>query len=217
MLRYPAASKPQTAGHKRPASVHGGRAYFGGPSLGPLPGSSRFRMMRAAAAAGRLSDDGETLLDSCCEPCSQPATVGIALLRVPQSPHFPAASACQLLCTAFGCRSARPRCRQFTPQQQALRTWLSTSKLVREPRLHPADAATLPLTRQGRGAGWSRTTCTWRRAARANAGSSARPPASPWCASSSVAYVLSRFLHRVRSAVARSLEKCPPRPDAPNI
>ncbi len=48
----------QLLGQKRPASVHGGRSYFRGPALGPLVGASRFRLMRAAAAAGRLSLDG---------------------------------------------------------------------------------------------------------------------------------------------------------------
>lgn len=48
----------QLLGQKRPASVHGGRSYFRGPALGPLVGASRFRLMRAAAAAGSLSLDG---------------------------------------------------------------------------------------------------------------------------------------------------------------
>jgi hypothetical protein len=51
----------QVSGHKRPSSVHGGRSYFRGPALGPLAGASRFRLMRAAAAAGRLSADGAAL------------------------------------------------------------------------------------------------------------------------------------------------------------
>lgn len=46
--------RPARIGSKRPNTVHGGRSYFGGPALGPLAGNSRYRLMRAAAAAGRL-------------------------------------------------------------------------------------------------------------------------------------------------------------------
>lgn len=54
-LRWPPV---QMVGSKRPSTVHGGRSYFGGPALGPLSGNSRYRVMRAAAAAGRLHETG---------------------------------------------------------------------------------------------------------------------------------------------------------------
>lgn len=81
----------QRVGSKRPNTVHGGRSYFGGPALGPLAGNSRYRLMRAAAAAGRLPGRG-TRHSLCSQHLSRSANlsaimpIGSSLILVLPNP-----------------------------------------------------------------------------------------------------------------------------------
>ncbi len=126
----------QMVGSKRPSTVHGGRSYFGGPALGPLSGNSRYRVMRAAAAAGRLHETGASLIrrvadaNFCCVLAEGIVVAAHSFIRrfMPQEVNIGGSSCpqCTSACRLLLLRNGNVICvlqTSITPRSDPLNPW----------------------------------------------------------------------------------------------